>query len=99
MDNKILNTGLSVVSQGEEVTYGRFPSGLIDGWDGIVFYFQTSNCDNDELYNMVINSLIERLEDENEDHGVTWRKTRQDIIRWEEKNQITLVSFRVRDSY
>ncbi len=86
------------------VGYGRIPSGLIEGWNEIVFYFTTSEEElfNDiNKYEKIIQQLIDRLKYQNDEseHGVSWRETRKEAVEWNKYCQITLVSFRVRDSY
>lgn len=86
------------------VDYGRIPSGLVEGWNEIVFYFKTSEEElfNDiKKYEKTIQQLINQLKEQNDEseHGVSWRETRKEAVKWNEYCQITLVSFRVRDSY
>ena len=86
------------------ISYGRIPSNIIDGWEGIVFYFTTNERElfNDiKKYEETIQPLIDQIRWQNDEseHGVTWRETRKEAIVWDELRQITLVSFRVRDTY
>lgn len=96
-----LVTGLTTEIDGVTIEYGRIPSGIIDGWDGIVYYFQT-NISEDELvkdkYESIIQKVISKLESQSFDHWSEWRETRKEII-FDKYYQITLVSFRVKDSY
>lgn len=89
---------------GHLISYGRIPSNIIEGWEGIVFYFTTNERElfNDiKKYEEIIQPLIDKLKWQNDEskHGVSWRETRKEAIVWNEMRQITLVSFRVRDSY
>lgn len=93
-----LITNLLEYSDGTEVFYGRIPSGLIEGWEGIVFWFNTHDRWEADAHEAAVNPLIEKLIFDSEDHGVRWVITKIDAVVWEENCQITLVSFRVRDA-
>ena len=99
MSKDKLKTSQSVKVDGKVVEYGRIPTGLIVGWDGIVFYIKTSDCYLLKEHKGMTNYIINRLENENEDHGTSWRETGREIVKLEMRSQITLVSFRIRDSY
>jgi hypothetical protein len=94
-----LATKLMVDVESVNVVYGKIPSGLIEGWDGIVYYFQTSNTYDTALHEKIVNKLIDQLESQSFDHWSEWRKTKVEVVVWNEHSQITLVSFRVKDSY
>ena len=94
-----LQTKLQTVVDGTTIEYGRIPGGLISGWTGIVYYFLTSDAYDAEKHEKVVNVVIEQLESQSFDHWSEWRKTKIESVVWDEYCQITLVSFRVRDSY
>ena len=94
-----LQTRLNIEVDGITVEYGKIPSGLIEDWNGIVYYFQTSNAYDTELHEKVVGSIIKQLESQSFDHWSEWRQTKIDAVVWDENRQITLVSFRVKDSY
>jgi len=93
-----LTTNLTVNSDETEVSYGRIPSGLIKGWNGIVFWFATHDRWDADRHEAAVKPLIDKLIYDSEDHGVRWVKTKIAIPVWEQYCQITLVSFRVRDA-
>lgn len=94
-----LMTSMQVEVDGISVEYGKIPSGLIDDWNGIVYYFSTFDAFNTELHEKVVGAVIKQLEDQSYDHGSEWRKTKIEAIVWDEYKQLTLVSFRIKDSY
>lgn len=97
MDNLI--TKLTTEVNGVPVTYGRIPSGVIKGWDEIVFYFQCSSELDAEKHKSIIRPLIEQLEAQSYDHGSEWRFKKAEAFVWTPFCQISLVQFRIRDSY
>jgi len=97
MDN--LMTSMWVEVDGINVEYSRFPSGLIEGWNDIVYCFTTFNAYDTELHEKVVSKVIDQLEYQSYDHGSEWRKTKIEAVVWNEYRQITLVSFRVKDMY
>ena len=99
---KELVTRLDIEIDGIDIKYGQIPSGIIEGWDGIVFYFQTNDTFDTveiELHEKVIGKAINMLIEQTEDYGTYWEKTRIEAVEWTRYCQTTLVSFRVRDSY
>jgi hypothetical protein len=94
-----LVSGLNVVSNGVSVSYGRFPSGLLPDWNGIVFWFTTTDCYSTEAHEIAVKPLIEQLKDDNDDKYSRWVQTKIEAVVWKPYNQTTLVSFRVRDAY
>jgi len=96
---EILETRLNIEIDNIIVEYGRIPSGLIEKWNGIVYYFQTFNAYDTELHEKVVGKAISKLEDQSFDHYSEWRKTKVESAIWDENRQITLVAFRVKDSY
>ena len=95
----ILEIKLNTKVDGINVEYGKIPSGLIEGWKGIVFYFQTNDAYDTELHERVVGKVIDQLESQSFDHWQEWRKTKIEAVVWNEYCQITLVSFRIKDSY
>jgi len=100
-----LNDRISSVQVGDVyVSYGRIPSGLLDGWSEVIFFFQTNESklyyDSNE-YEKVIQPLIDKLKSQNDEsnHGVRWVETKKEAVVWTSYCQTTLVSFRIRDSY
>lgn len=91
-----LKTSLNIEIEGTNIEYGKIPSGLVNGWNGIVYYIKT---DNIEKHHEVVLKLIEQLELQSYDHGSEWRKTQVETVKCNEYCQISIVSFRVKDSY
>lgn len=94
-----LQTKLQTVVDQTTIEYGRIPSGLISGWTGIVYYFLTNDAYDTEKHEKVVSEVVGQLESQSFDHWTEWRKTKIEAVVWDEYCQITLVSFRVRDSY
>lgn len=101
---KIIDKYNHIESNGFDVAYGRIPSNLIEGWDEIVFFFETSEEElykNISLYEKTIQPIIDKIKYQNNEiqHLVSWRETRKEAVIWNEYRQTTLVSFRVRDGF
>lgn len=94
-----LKTELKTQIDGIEVVYGSIPSGLIENWNGIVYYFETHDISDKELHKKVVSKVINQLESQSFDHWSEWRKTKVETVVWNEYCQVTLVSFRIKDSY
>lgn len=94
-----LKTKLTIEVDGITVEYGRIPGSLIEGWNDIVYYFQTLDAYNTERYESVVKKVIDQLESQSFDHWAEWRVQKIEAVVWNEYCQITLVSFRVKDSY
>jgi len=95
-----LATGLTAEIDGITIEYGRIPSGIVNGWDGIVYYFQTNISELvKDKYESIIQKVINKLESQSFDHWSEWRETRKETIVFDKCWQITLASFRVKDSY
>lgn len=94
-----LSKTIKVGDEDIEVWYGRIPTKLVEhfGFEDRVFYFQTTNCYNDKKHEEAVKPLLRQIEEQNEDYYVDWRKTKIEAVVWEEHNQITLCSWRVRD--
>ena len=99
MESTRIETSMWIQVDGINVEYGKIPSGLIDGWNGIVYYFSTFDAYDTELHEKVVSKVIKKLEDQSYDHGSEWRKTKIEAIVWNDFKQLTLVSFRVKDMY
>lgn len=84
---------------GVHVTYGRIPVGLVQGFKGIIFYFQTNDAFDTELHENTVKLALNLLIQDSYDHGTYWELTKIEAVVWNELSQITIVSFRVRDSY
>jgi hypothetical protein len=95
-----LQTNLHTEVEGVTVEYGQIPSGLIDGWDDdLVFFLKANDTYDTEKHERIIGKVIEQLQSQSYDHGSEWRKTHIDAPVWDKYCQITLVGFRIRDSY
>lgn len=100
MESKQIETSMCIQVDGISVEYGKIPSGLIGGLDGIVYYyFSTFDAYDTELHERVVSKVIEQLEYQSYDHGSEWRKNKIEAIVWNDFKQLTLVSFRVKDMY
>ena len=94
-----LQTKMTTIIENTIVEYGKIPSGLINGYesvDGIIYYIQTNDEDN---HLKAVKQIIEQLEAQSYDHGSEWRETSSALMLCNEYCQISIVSFRVRDSY
>lgn len=98
-DTDDIPTKLTIKVDGITVEYGRIPGNLIKGWNNIVYYFQTRDAYNTETHERVVKKVIDQLESQSVDHWAEWRVQKIEAVVWDEFCQITLVSFRVRDSY
>lgn len=94
-----LKTKLQTEIDNISIEYGQIPNGLIEGWNGIVFYFLTRDAYNTERHELIVGNVIDRLVSQSEYSYTRWVKTKIEAVEWTEYCQITLVSFRVRDSY
>ena len=88
--------------EGHYADYGKVPNRLIEDMNGIIYYIETRFVDKEE-HNKIKSQIIEMLESDSYDHGAEWRLTESKTI--EEDNSrglnyiLSLVSFRVKDSY
>lgn len=99
MENIKLNTTETIEINGIEVKYGRLPSGLIERYEGIIFFFKTREAYDAETHEKAVQPLISKIESKSYDHGSDWEMVKCEAIVWKERNQITVASFRVRDIY
>lgn len=63
-----LITSLVEYSDGTDVSYGHIPSGLIEGWEGIVFWFITHDRWDADAHEAAVKPLIDRLISQSQDH-------------------------------
>lgn len=95
--DRMVTGGNVIIIDDIEIEYGRVPSSIVNDWGELVFYFATRQ--EQEKHDEVISKAINRLIEENEDHGVDWRVTN----RFKDKDtyyyQLTVVAMRIRDSY
>lgn len=84
----------------EKVEVGKIPGGLVEGWNGIVYYYKTTfeNPTAEEHENLVLPIVRKQMSD-SYDHGSEWRIQRIEPVIWERWHQVTLVQFRIKDSY
>ena len=94
-----LKTKLTIEIDGIEVEYGRVPNTVSDEWKGLSFYFATRECPDFEQHKTIVGKVVDRLQSENEDHGVEWRVVKSTTMQCDEYYQETLVQFRIKDSY
>ena len=94
-----LTVSNNIESNGTKVTYGRIPGGLVEGFDGLDFYFWTDDAFDAQKHENAVKPIIDELVRQNEDYGTRWVITKIDAVIWTEQKQVTVVSFRIRDSY
>lgn len=84
----------------ETVKYGQLPSGLVPGWDGIIYWYQT-NLDMAAAteHEDLVRPIIEKQMEDSYDHGQEWRVDKIKAVIWEEWRQVTLCSFYIHDAY
>lgn len=98
MDN--LQTGLYTEIDGVNVHYGRVLNMICpEGWSGIVYFIHTAFQDGKEKHESIVDTMVRKFESQSYDHGSEWRETKREVIFRDETVQISLVSFRVRDSF
>lgn len=86
-----------------QVTEIPIPSVILNGWGGIVYAINTEAL-NEKDHHAAVESAIRQIEDDFDSrnhHTVSLQKTRQELVYQNDmfKRMVTLVSFRVRDSY
>jgi len=94
-----IETNLSIKIDNVNVSYGEIPSAIFDNEykdEELVYYIQTSN---QEKHEELVDKIINLLKNQSYDHGSEWRKTRKDIIKSDKYSQLSLVAFRIKDSY
>ena len=97
----VLRTDLprEVLIDGINIEWISVPNGWIEGWEGIVYYFQTKDAYDAEIHKKVVAKAIKQLQSQSYDHGSEWRQTNIETVLWNKYYQRTLVSFKVKDSY
>lgn len=93
----MITSGNEIIIDGLKVEYGRVPKDIFKDSGSLFFYFETRQ--EQELHDEVVNKAINRLTDENEDHGVSWREIERVKKTDTYYYQLTIVNLRVRDSY
>ena len=84
----------------EQVKTGRIPGGLVPGWGGVVYYFETYLLEpKAEDHEQLVKPLIDKQVNDSYDHGQQLRPVRTEAVIWERYRQVTLVEYYVRDSY
>lgn len=84
---------------GTKVMYGRIPHGVVEGFNGIVFYFSTTEAFDTDKHEKAVKPLLDCIEHDSHDHGVYLQITKCECLVWNEHSQVTVASFSVRDSY
>lgn len=84
----------------KNVNISQIPSGLVEGWTGIVYSFQTNMAEPDaEIHMELVTPEIQKIVSDSFDHWQELRPEKKEAVVWEPWNQVTLVQFYVRDSY
>lgn len=97
---KEIETGTKTVEvNGIVVEYGRIPIGIVQGYSGIIFYFKTTDAYDTELHENTVKLLLNLIRQDSYDHGTYWSLTKCGTVVWNELSQVSIVSFRIRDSY
>ena len=91
-----LLTKMSTMVDDTIVEYGKIPEGLIEGFEGIVYYIKTNDQEN---HAKAVMQVISQLESQSYDHGSEWRETKTNLVASDEYYQLSIVAFRIRDSY
>lgn len=87
------------VIDGIEISFGEVPSQLIEGHSGLVYYFKTLEAYDAETHEKVVKKLIKAIENFYDDGTAGYTLRTIDCPVWEPKLQISVASFRWRDSY
>jgi hypothetical protein len=98
MEKLKTDTMLSVNIDGIDINYGYVPSGVIPGWNDIVYFFITHDCYDKDRFENVVETVVKQFENQSYDHGAQWRHYKKECVVWGEYCQIALVSFYIRDS-
>ncbi|MEK5081160.1 hypothetical protein MKX73_19735 [Solibacillus sp. FSL W7-1436] len=95
---KIQNEQKEVI-EGVEVYFGEVPAQLLEGYSGLVYYFKTLDAYEVETHEKVVKKVIKAIENYYDEGtaGFTLRKIECPV--WESQLQISVASFRWRDSY
>lgn len=85
-----------------KVDVSKIPSGLVEGWDGLVFSYKTSLATENltaEEHERLVKPIIDKQMNDSYDHGQEWRLVKVEAVIWKEYHQVSLAKFRIRDSY
>ena len=82
-----------------DTQYGNIPSGIVEGFTGIVVYIETGQAKDKESHQKECQRIIEALKRYNETDYTSWEVTKCEMVKFKRLSQVTLVSFRVRDIY
>lgn len=83
----------------EKIATGRIPRQLVNGWNGVVYYFQTTmEKPHIEKHKELVKQGIKKIINESFDSWPELRPERIAVVLWEPKNQVTLVKFCLHDS-
>lgn len=84
---------------GRNATYGRVPYPITE-WKGIVYFVRTQFVNLDK-HKKIVEDIADMLESDSYDHGSEWRLDREKLIQSNERFEeyITLIDFRIKDSY
>ena len=84
----------------DRVECGKIPGGLIDGWIGIVYYYKTDlEAPTAEQHKKLVQPIINKQMSDSYDHGSEWRVEKIELVIWKMWLQVTLVQFRIKDTY
>ncbi len=95
-----LQTGLYTEIDGVTVHYGKVLNSIApEGWTGIIYFIQTAWQEGQEKHESIVGQMVRQFESQSYDHGSEWREKKREVIHKDEVSQISLVSFRIKDSY
>lgn len=80
-------------------TYGKVPYPITE-WKGIIYFIRTEFI-NLEEHKKIVNEVVTMLESDSYNHGAEWRLDKEKLLHCDEifEEYITLVNFRIKDSY
>lgn len=81
------------------VQYGMIPNGVVPGFSGNVYFYETRKCKTEEEHKKMIEPNIKKLISRYDTEYASYEETKREIVVWTPISQVTLISFRVRDSY
>ena len=82
------------------VEFGKIPGVLIKGWNGSVYYYKTSLDERThEQHRNLVQPIIDKQMSDSYDHGSEWREEKIELVIWKKWHQVTLVQFRIKDTY
>lgn len=84
-----------VIQVGETfVEYGRLPSGIVRGFEDIVFHFTTHTATSLQQHNAAVKPLIQQLQSKGYGTGPAWELSKSVVTTWNAKNQTTVAEFK-----